>query len=55
MKKTTGFYPRPSIDTKGTTAVGQAGGVLLTTTVRAAGPGAGLSAVLAPPSGACEL
>jgi len=55
MKKTTGFYPRLAVDAKGGSAVGQAGGVLLTTTVRAAGPGAGLSAVLAPPSGACEL
>jgi len=48
VKKTTGFYPRPSVDTRGRTAVGQAGGVLLTSTVQAAGLGAGLSAALAP-------
>lgn len=48
MKKTTGFYPRPSVDTGGRAAVGQAGGVLLTSTVRAAGLGVGLSAALAP-------
>lgn len=47
MRKTIGFYPRPSIDTKGTTAVGQAGGVLLTGTVRAAGLDQALSAALA--------
>jgi hypothetical protein len=39
VKKTTGFYPRPRIDTKTSTAVGQAGGVLLTGTVRASGLG----------------
>jgi len=48
VKKTTGFYPRPSVDTGGRAAVGQAGGVLLTSTVRAAGLGVGLSAALAP-------
>jgi hypothetical protein len=37
VKKTTGLYPRPSIDTKAGAAVGQAGGVLLTGTVRVAG------------------
>ena len=54
MKKTTGFYPRPSVDTRGRAAVGQAGGVLLTSTVKAAGLDAGLSAALAPwwPAGA---
>ena len=41
MKKTTGFYPRLAVDTKGGAAVGQAGGVLLTSTVRAAGLDAG--------------
>ena len=46
MKKTTGFYPRPIVDTKSSTAVGQAGGVLLTSAVRAAGLDAGLSAAL---------
>jgi hypothetical protein len=47
VKKTTGFYPRPSVDTRGRAAVGQAGGVLLTSTVKAAGLDAGLSAALA--------
>ena len=46
MKKTTGFYPRPSVDANGKSAVAQAGGVLLTSTVRAAGLDAGLSNVL---------
>ena len=48
MKKTTGFYPRLSVDTGGRSAVGQAGGVLLTSTVRAAGLDVALSAALAP-------
>ena len=48
MKKTTGSYPRLAVDAKGGSAVGQAGGVLLTSTVRAAGLDAGLSAALAP-------
>ena len=48
MKQTTGFYPRLMVDTSGRTAVGQAGGVLLTSTVKAAGLDAGLSAALAP-------
>ena len=37
MKKTTGSYPRLAVDAKGGSAVGQAGGVLLTSTVKAAG------------------
>ena len=54
MKKTTGSYPRLAVDAKGGLAVGQAGGVLLTSTVRVAGLDAGLSAALAPwrPAGA---
>ena len=48
MKQTTGFYPRLNVDATGRGAVGQAGGVLLTSTVRAAGLGVGLSAALAP-------
>jgi len=48
VKQTTGFYPRLMVDTSGRTAVGQAGGVLLTSTVKAAGLDAGLSAALAP-------
>ena len=48
MKKTTGFYPRLRVDAKGGSAVGQAGGVLLTSAVRAAGLDAALSTALAP-------
>ena len=48
MKKTTGFYPRLRVDTLGRSAVGQAGGVLLTSTVKVAGLGVGLSEALAP-------
>ena len=48
MMKTTGFYPRLNVDTTGRGAVGRTGGVLLTSTVRAAGLGVGLSAALAP-------
>ena len=48
MKQTTGFYPRPKVDTAKVAAVGQAGGVLLTETVRTAGLDVGLSAGLAP-------
>jgi len=54
VKQTTGFYPRPRVDTSGRAAVGQAGGVLLTSTVKAAGLDVGLSSALAPwrPAGA---
>jgi Transposase DDE domain group 1 len=48
VKQTTGFYPRVGVDTAKVSAVGQAGGVLLTDTVRAAGLDVGLSAALAP-------
>src|SRR4051794_38277713 len=48
VKHTTGFYPRARIDTAKVSAVGQAGGVLLTQTVRAAGLDVGLSGALAP-------
>ena len=47
MKQTTEFYPRLKVDTSGRTAVGQAGGVLLTETVRAAGLDRALSDELA--------
>ena len=47
MKKTTGLYPQPSVDTRGRAAVGHAGGVLLTSTVRTAGLDVGLSTQLA--------
>jgi len=57
VKKTTGSYPRLAVDAKGGSAVGQAGGVLLTSAIRAAGLDAGLSAALAPwrPVGARRL
>jgi len=48
VKKATGFYPRLRVDSRGGSAVGQAGGVLLTSTVRAAGLDVALSAALAP-------
>ena len=48
MKQTTRFYPRPKVDTAKVAAVGQAGGVLLTDTVRAAGLDAALSQALTP-------
>jgi len=48
VKNTTGFYPRLRVDTTARcSAAGQAGGVLLTDTIRAGGLGAGLSAALA--------
>ena len=34
MKETAGFYPRPKVDTSGRAAAGQAGEVLLKSTVR---------------------
>jgi len=46
VKKTTGFYPRLRVDTSRVSAVGQAGGVLLTETIRASGLGQELSAAL---------
>lgn len=46
--KTTGLYPRPHVDVTAVPAVGQAGGVLLTETVRATGLAAELSSALAP-------
>ena len=46
MSNTTGFYPRIQVDTTNSGAVGQAGGVLLTETIAAAGLGPALSAAL---------
>ncbi len=46
MKHSTGFYPRLRVDTSRVAAVGQAGGVLLTETIRASGLGSELSAAL---------
>jgi Transposase DDE domain group 1 len=48
VKQTTGFYPRPRVDTASSGAVGQAGGVVLTETIAATGLGRELSTVLAP-------
>jgi hypothetical protein len=48
VKKRSRFYPRVRVDTSNVPAVGQAGGVLLTDTVAAAGLDAALSAALAP-------
>ena len=48
MKKRNRFYPRVQVDTADVPAVGQAGGVLLTDTVAAAGLDAALSSALAP-------
>ena len=47
MKKTTGFYPRLKVDTSARAGVGHAGGVLVTSTVRAAGLDVALSGELA--------
>jgi hypothetical protein len=47
VKKSTGFYPRVHIDTTRCSAVGQAGGILLTDTIRTAGLDVALSAALA--------
>ncbi len=46
VKQTTGFYRRLRVDTSRVSAVGQAGAVLLTETVRTSGLDAGLSAAL---------
>lgn len=48
MVKTTGLYPRSRVDVAPVSAVGQAGGVLLTETARVAGLDRGLSAALSP-------
>jgi Transposase DDE domain group 1 len=44
----TGLYPRLHVDTAGSAAVGQAGGVLLVETIRTSGIDRGLSTALAP-------
>jgi len=49
VRNITGLYPRLKVDvTAGCSAVGQAGGVLLTDTIRLSGLGSGLSAALVP-------
>ena len=48
MKHITGLYPRLKVDTAGSAAVGQAGGVLLVETIRTSGLDRGLSTALAP-------
>jgi hypothetical protein len=47
VSNSTGFYPRIQVDTTNSGAVGQAGGVLLTETIAAAGLGPAMSAALA--------
>lgn len=37
MSKRNGFYPRPGVDVAGSVVVSQAGGLLLTETIRAVG------------------
>ncbi len=46
MKKRSGFYPVLRVGSAGVSAVGNAGGVLLTSTVRASGLDGALSAAL---------
>lgn len=46
--KVTGRYPRATVDTARVAAVGQAGGVLLSETIRVSGLTVALSAALAP-------
>ncbi len=46
MKQRNRFYPRPTVSSGAVSAVGQAGGVLITETIRVAGLDAGLSAGL---------
>ena len=46
MRNSTGFYPRLQVDTTNSGAVGQAGGVLLTETIAAAGLGPVMSVAL---------
>jgi len=48
VSNSTGLYPRLRVDTSASGAVGQAGGVLLTSAVAASGLGAGLSQALSP-------
>jgi hypothetical protein len=46
VSNSTGFYPRIQVDTTNSGAVGQAGGVLLTETIAAAGLGSAMSVAL---------
>lgn len=48
MKQNIGFYPRVQVDRGSSPAVGQAGAVLLTDTIRASGLDAGLASALGP-------
>jgi hypothetical protein len=47
VSKRSGFYPRPGVDTAASKIVSEAGGMLLTETVRTVGLDAQLSAALA--------
>ena len=46
MSESSGFYPRPAVDTPGTQIESQAGGILLTETIRAVGLDQGLAVAL---------
>lgn len=46
--KTTGIYPRAQVDTAGVPAIGHAGGVLLTETIRVTGLDGAVSRALSP-------
>jgi len=48
VSNVTGFYPSVRADSSGTGVVSQAGGLILTRTVRVSGIGAGLSDALSP-------
>ena len=48
MKHITGLYPRLHVDTRGSAAVGQAGGVLLVETIRTSGIDSAMSTALRP-------
>ena len=48
VSERSGFYPRPKVDTAGCGVASQAGGMLLTETIRVAGLGRSLAVALAP-------
>jgi hypothetical protein len=48
VTQTIGLYPRLHVDTCGSAAAGQAGGVVLVETIRTGGIDRGLSTALAP-------
>ena len=48
VSERSGFYPRPKVDTAGVGVLSQAGGLLLTETIRVSGLGTGAADALAP-------